>query len=508
VRGRTDQLHHAAARPAGPLPRARRARGRTHRLASALVTVTIMGLAPLALVGAASSAGAARTTHPPTPSTSSRASRWSVIPCSQAATLVTVTTDSRLVPGCTYTGGFDVTSSHVTLDCQHALVDGTGQGGVGIEVSTPADTDLSGVTIRNCRVQGFGDGMRITRTGFRTLAVGQEYVSGLSGVVIEDSTVSDTNGVGIYVDAYVTDTTIRRVTVTGAGSTAVYLEAGSMGAVVKGDTFLDNGFVEDGPGGSTVDVNGQQLREWGTGREGIAVDGSRHNVITGNTFEGNSAGGVFLYTNCGELVDQDPGSWFPRRYPASGNVITHNTFTGGIDGVWVGSRMGENVIGMDCSDPPYYSSGLTRITLDRAPDNTVKSNSFNDVVYGVRVEDDRATVTNNTFAGGDDTHYAVVVGTPYRTSVLAHPVQGSVVTNNRSTIPNPSPFRWVDGQAGSTVKGNTSGGQAVGWCQGEDLPRDPFIFVLALAPQPVGGPIPPTPVLTIPLVGAQPSCPA
>ena len=81
---------------------------------------------------------------------------------------------------------------------------------------------------------------------------------------------------------------------------------------------------------------------WGVGREGLAVDGSYENVITGNAFFGNSNGGLFLYKNCGEYPDS--GRYFERRHHADDNLIEGNTFVGGRNGVWVGSRMGENTL--------------------------------------------------------------------------------------------------------------------------------------------------------------------
>jgi hypothetical protein len=116
-------------------------------------------------------------------------------------------------------------------------------------------------------------------------------------------------------------------------------------------------------------------------------------------------------------------------------------------------------------------------------------------------------VKGNTFVGGDDTHYAVMVGTPYRTSMLDQPVTGTVVSGNQSTIPNPSPYRWVDGQAGSTYKKNNDvSGTPTGWCQSKDLPRTPLIFVITLASDPSGGPLPPPANLAYPTVGAQTAC--
>ncbi len=422
---------------------------------------------------------------------------------SRSAERVTLTRTSVLDPSCTYTAGFEITASNVTLDCRGALVSGPVGHGVGIEVSAPVDADLSGVTIRNCRVRGFLNSMRVTRVGFRTLTVGHEYDHGISGVVVEHSDVGGSSGVGIYVDGYVTHTTIRHNTIVGAGSSGVYLEAGSTDNVVERNAIRDNGFIENGPDGQVFTFNGLRFRFWGTGREGISVDGSRRNHIVGNAFSGNSAGGVFLYTNCGEDVHSRPATWFPRRYGADDNVISENTFDGGVNGVWIGARMAENVLPMDCSDPAYAPG----ITLDRAPRTTVTGNTFRNVVYGVRVEDDGAHVTGNHFVANHDTSYAVIAGTPYRTTVLDRPVTGTVLTGNRATIAgNASPYRWVDGETGSTVSANTANGVAAGWCRSADLPRGPFVFVIAVAFEPVGSPVTPTPDLTVPTVGAQPAC--
>jgi parallel beta-helix repeat protein len=443
--------------------------------------------------------------HPSVPASAASA-RWTDIPCSPGSEPLTVMSDTRLDAGCTYHAPITITASHVTLDCRGAVVNGIGQSGVGIEVSTPDDQNLSDVTIRNCDVTGFTNGMRVTRAGFHTLPAGGQYVNSLSGVDIKNSTVTDATGVGIYIDGYVTHVTLSGDTISGNGSTGAYLEEGSMDNVVKNDKFLDNGFVEDSPTGELTTFAGQQVMYWGTGREGLAIDGSRHNLVSHNDFQGNAAGGVFLYRNCGEFVDQQPANWFPRPYGADGNDIKDNTFTGGDNGVWVASRMGENVFPMDCSETPYVSQGIQDVDLDEASGNTVKGNTFDDVVYGVRVEDNDTTVKGNTFVGGDDSHYAVVVGTPYRTSVLNQPVTGTVVSRNQSAIPNPSPYRWVDGQTSSTYKNDDVSGTPVGWCQSKDLPRTALIFVIALAADPGGGPLPPPANLAYPTVGAQAAC--
>jgi len=113
-----------------------------------------------------------------------------VVPCSAAAQRTVLTVSARLDPRCTYTGGFDIAASNVTLDCRGAVLDGTGQPGVGVLLHAPADADLSRIAIRNCVVRGFLNSIRITRGGLRQLAAGHEYDHGIRGVVVERVRVS------------------------------------------------------------------------------------------------------------------------------------------------------------------------------------------------------------------------------------------------------------------------------------------------------------------------------
>jgi parallel beta-helix repeat protein len=432
-----------------------------------------------------------------------------VVPCSQAGERVVLVSSARLDPSCTYTAGFEITASNVALDCRGAVIDRTGMGGnPGVLVHTPVDADLSGVTIRNCDIRGFLNSIRVTRDGFRGLPAGAEYVHGIRDVTIERNKVSGSRGVGLYVDGYVTRTTIQNNEISGAGSSGIYLEAGSADNLVTRNWIHDNGFRENGPGGSNFTFAGAQFRFWGIGREGISVDGSRRNVIRGNRLEGNSAGGIFLYTNCGEYVNSRPERWFQRRYGADDNVIAGNRFEGGVNGVWVGSRMGESTLPMECSDPAYVKSGLNWIALDRAANNTVIANSFNDVTYGVRVEDDRTKVILNRFSAPDDTHHAVVVGTPYRTTALTRPVKGTVLVANDAWVRgNRDPYRWVEGETGTVALLNRSLGRRAGICEGKTLPRGVFVMTIAFAAIPAGGPEPqPPPDVVAPVVGRLPAC--
>src|SRR5262249_19404429 len=134
------------------------------------------------------------------------------------------------------------------------------------------------------------------------------------------------------------------------------------------------------------------------------------------------------------------------------------------------------------SAPAYVEGPAERVVEDEATDNTIRRNVFVGVTYGVHVEDDRTTVAGNVFLGADPSDYAVIVGTRLRTSVLAHPVTGTSVEGNVSwLLGNPSPYRWVDGEAATRFARNTALGRTASFCQAPDLPHNPFIMVIALA---------------------------
>ncbi|MBK5289766.1 MAG: right-handed parallel beta-helix repeat-containing protein [Acidimicrobiia bacterium] len=427
-----------------------------------------------------------------------------LIECDHAAAPLVIAVTSHLDPACDYTGGVTITASDITFDCQGAVIRGT-TSGTGITIVSPVDVDMSNVTVQNCRTAGFLNGIRMTRTGFRDLAAGVEYEHHLRDIVIKDTSVVGSRGVGVYVDAYVTRVTLTGLIVSGAGSTGIYLETGSRENTVAGNSFINNGFVENGPGGSLYDFGGTTLAFWGTGREGLAIDGSSNNVVRDNWFHGNSAGGIFLYTNCGEYPDRT--RYFERRYPSDRNVITNNVFDSGWTGVWVGSRMGENVFPMECSNVPYFEAPVTQYTLDRAADNVIRGNQFNGPDYGVRVEDDGTQVLDNLFLGPDAGHHAIVVGTPYRTQYLSDPVHNTRIQGNKSEIVgNPNPFRWVHGVDGLVDLDNTALGLPTAICEGVTLPRGPFVMALEVGLPNPDGSIPPRPDLAFPVLGPLPPC--
>jgi parallel beta helix pectate lyase-like protein len=154
-----------------------------------------------------------------------------------------------------------------------------------------------------------------TREAFRSFGQGEEYLTSTDQIPLEKNYFSKSHGVGVYIDAYVSGVTIQRNLIAEAGSTGIYLETGSHRNTIEQNFVINNGFRESGPGGQLATLNGFDFWFWGVGREGLAIDGSYENTARRNIFAGNSAGGLFLYKNCGEFPESHrphPISLCPR----------------------------------------------------------------------------------------------------------------------------------------------------------------------------------------------------
>ncbi len=216
-----------------------------------------------------------------------------------------------------------------------------------------------------------------------------------------------------------------------------------------------------------------------TGREGIAIDGSRNNRVANNVIHSNAAGGIFLYKNCGEYATQKPNQWWQRNYGADGNVLEGNTIVNEPEGIWVGSRMAEDQYFMDCSDPAYSSGPLHRLHLDYAKDNVVRNNTLVEVDNAVRVEDNGTTVENNTIRSSDPAARGVLVGTKWRTQLLGQPVDHTSISGNTVTIPNPTAaYGWVHGQTNTTFGPNLTNGAPATLTAGTQPTINPWLFVV------------------------------
>lgn len=224
-------------------------------------------------------------------------------------------------------------------------------------------SSIKDVTIKNCKLKGsirvFGLGMNGEAEGVRLSSykaghTQRAQAAAPSNVLLSNLTIEGVQRVPVYLSPGVTRVTIENSKFIGnTVSTVIYLDAESAYNTIRNNTFN----VE---GSSAFRI-----------REVIAVDGSAHNQITGNTFEKAVGGGVYLYRNCGE------GGTVRHQAPQY-NLIENNDFNlSGLNwgnyGIWLGSRNGNRNY---CSDDDGYPFGSSADNGDFADNNTVRNNKF------------------------------------------------------------------------------------------------------------------------------------
>jgi parallel beta-helix repeat protein len=173
--------------------------------------------------------------------------------------------------------------------------------------------------------------------------------------IVDRLTITNSLEAGIYVKAYVNRFILTRSTIIGSGYMGVYLDHNSYGAIIMQNTFEANGYAPREP------------------KEGIAMDSTSNNLISDNTFIANASRGISLYTNYGENS--------LTRTTCDDNLITHNTFKNGVNGVSIAARQNRMVIG--------YKGA------DYAKNNTVSDNTFINVKLPIEVLDTPNYINNN-----------------------------------------------------------------------------------------------------------------
>ena len=307
-----------------------------------------------------------------------------------------------------------------------------GSGGAGHRRSrTPADTTMSGDVVRNCRVSGFLNSIRVTRTGFRTLAAGHEFDHTLSDVVIEDSEVSGSRGVGIYVDGYVTDVTIRDV----RGD-----RRRQLGDLPRGRLAAQHRHRQRDPRqrlhrerrrrASSSPSAACSSASGASGGRACRSTARPTTPSPATRSPGNSAGGVFVYTNCGEYKDRaglvrathrrrpqpDRGQHLRRRHHRRVGRLPHGREhrADGLQRHPLRHR----------SAPERHPRPGRRATPCGPTPSTTSPTACTSRTTAPRSLD-------NSFSGPSGAYHAVVVGTRVRTTALDHPVTGTVDLRQR-----------------------------------------------------------------------------
>ncbi|MFD3248669.1 right-handed parallel beta-helix repeat-containing protein [Rahnella aquatilis] len=277
--------------------------------------------------------------------------------------------NTTLSPHCVYKEAVIITSSNTTLDCRGAVLEGDNERPFGILINSKGKP-LSDVTVRNCKVLNFThSGIRITSDiAANKLSPNHEknYRRTPTRITLENVEVTGSGRVGIYFDDYVTHSTLSHSVVRDSYMSGIYLEHSSRNNKVVDNQIIDNGHERFGKGK----------------REGLAVDSSAYNLIEGNRFESNGAGGVFLYKNCGEHFST--GKSVIRWQHSDYNVIRNNTFVNEPVGIWLASRQNRDLSGFDCGDKPRDRS--LKFFADYADNNLVEDNQF--LTTSKRIRDD------------------------------------------------------------------------------------------------------------------------
>ena len=174
-----------------------------------------------------------------------------VVGCTHAAEHLVLTAGTRLDPACTYTGGIEISTSGVVLDCRGARIEApaTDPWSWGVLVHADASVPLSGIRLRNCVVSGFQTNVMIRRDGAEALDQDHEYDTPFSDIVIEDSQVIDAAKDGIYLEWGVTGVTIRHTEVARSAAVGIYISPGDTGNLIEHDQLHDNGFGDVKPEG-------------------------------------------------------------------------------------------------------------------------------------------------------------------------------------------------------------------------------------------------------------------
>ncbi|EHM03096.1 hypothetical protein HMPREF9946_00465 [Acetobacteraceae bacterium AT-5844] len=348
-----------------------------------------------------------------------------------------ISTSTTLDSACRYAGTTVISGSNLTLDCQGAVLDAEFEASYSLLVG--GQQRVSAVEVRNCIVtRALGSGVFIGLTAPDTKkplgADGRpDYNQHPGNITLRNVTSRHNRNGGFYVDDYVQKVSILDSVAEANGQVGIYLEHSSRQTLVSNTRIIRNGFGVV-PGAPRVRPSR---------REGLAIDSSEANLIEGNIFVGNNAGGIFVYRNCGEQPN-NPHQVL-RTMPSRGNIISRNAIEGGRVGIWIGSRQELEVRPENCR---LRLDASRRVFPDSAPGNVLRENTIDEVDVGIRIADDDNVAVGNVVSAASE---CLALGSSQRAK-MGYPVVnlriqlnvcngGTVsVTPGTSTVPGNGPM--------------------------------------------------------------------
>lgn len=302
---------------------------------------------------------------------------------------------------------------------------------------TEAGVRVSNVTIRNCQFLNYSEAItahielkQTTLLGLRNGTIQESSIQALAPTQIHilNSRIINSHMHGIFLNRYVTHLHVNNTRILGSSNSGIYLGADTEYALIENSVFEGNGFSNY----DTETLKRFPRRDETSRREGIAVDASSHNQISNNTFRDNGDGGVYLYKNCWEFVEEPLTA--PHRYGANSNLITGNDFSAEETAIWVAERADRDLADFSCGDPLIYQANSNKYYRDIAQNNIISNNKINYNKLGIRVQDDGTVITNNSFigtkSGPDIWVYSVV------RQAIGDPIKNTTIRDNSLSKPN------------------------------------------------------------------------
>ncbi|RQW87471.1 MAG: right-handed parallel beta-helix repeat-containing protein [Geobacter sp.] len=318
--------------------------------------------------------------------------------------------DVTLPEGCVFEQSINIIDSNTSLNCNGSVFDGKGKDKIGLLIDSKGNP-LTNIKVENCVFRNFkSSGIRISWSEVDARkGTDHEKIYSVSpnSIFLDKIIIEGSGGVGLYIDDYVTNVTVQNSVIQRSSGVGIYLEHSSKGNRIVNNKLLENGY-----------------RVGKGAREAIAVDSSAENLIDGNIFKNNAAGGIFLYKNCGERFSS--GKQVIRWQHSSHNTIRNNLFQDEKVGIWLASRQSRNLSKWDCGDKPMDQAG--KYFEDFADSNTIYNNLFCRTVVGIRVASDLNEITGNQF--DQQTATDIDIPVTMREKLLHRPHIGNIITNN------------------------------------------------------------------------------
>jgi len=321
-----------------------------------------------------------------------------------ACEIKTVNESLYLTDNLTLDGNLEKTK--IRVDSPGVVIDGKG-----FVIDGDCNTECIGlvvnadnVTVRDVTIRGFDGGVTINPN--------------VSNTLFENVRIIDNVQHGIFVNIGANRFQCHNCDISDNGTTGIYFEYNTHGNIIKDSLIASNGHRNKDTGDWIRNLRNDSKDK----REGIAIDSSQGNVISGTRFVNNALSGVTLYRNCGERGVR-------REWGANFNEIRNSSFT---DGIHIASRQDKDLSTWTCVEPYVYEN---RYITDEAEYNLID----NIELLGnarILVQDDNNTV--DTIRGG-----TVIVGSRVR-KALNQPVT-NLTLNNIS-----GPLAEVVDAAGST----------------------------------------------------------